>query len=233
MNQYGQLILCADGERSTLDLLDIYLTASEFSVVTVESAREIFAAMTVKTPSLIVLGLEVPDMGGFDVLRQIKNNTAASHIPIVVMSEKQEDIVKILALELGADDYMEKPFSGRELVARVRAILRNVSEPDLPVVMTNGPLSIDIDKQEAYLDGVKLPLEMSEFMILRELLINMGQTLTIYQLGGRVWGYNYLDSDTAARIHTKRLKGKLGEYGYLMEVIRSDAFRMVVYPAEE
>ena len=227
------LVLCVDGERSTLDVLDLYLTDSDLIVSTAESAREALAKVTMKSLGLIVLGLELPDMSGFEVLRRIKGNADTAHIPIIVLSEQQEEIVKILALEMGAADYIEKPFSGRELVARVRTVLRSEPEPDLPVIITNGPLTIDRDKQEAYLNGVIIPLEMREFMILCELMMNIGQILTIYQLGNRAWGYDCFDADTAARMQTRRLKKKLKEYGYLIEAIRDDAFRMVAYSDEQ
>ncbi|MGX8705748.1 MAG: response regulator transcription factor [bacterium] len=220
-----QMILCVDSDPSTSELL----AASGYSVVAATTARD--AINTADRASLIIMELELPDMGGLALLRRLKDSPATRHIPVIVLTARREAPVRVVALELGADDCLTKPFFIEVLVARIRTLLRRMAKCGLPVILVNGPLTVDREKQEAFLHGERLPLETREFALLRELIENLGQPLSSEYLVTQIWGFDYFADPYAVHHQCRRLRAKLGAYGDLIRVIRRDEFIMDAYPA--
>ncbi|WP_020007008.1 response regulator transcription factor [Salinicoccus albus] len=217
-------ILVVDDEPSILTLLKFNLEQSGYNVVTAEDGRQGLDLALSEKPDLIVLDLMLPGMDGMDVcktLRQEKMNT-----PILMLTAKDEEFDKILGLELGADDYMTKPFSPREVVARAKAILRR-SQIEVPEetgqdeILRIGNLEIHLDKYDVYIRGVKLILTPKEFELLLYLANHKGKVLSRDQLLNGVWDFHY-DGDTRiVDVHVSHLREKIEDDGKRPEYIRT------------
>ena len=217
-------ILVVDDESSILTLLKFNLEQSGYNVVTAEDGRQGLDLALSEKPDLIVLDLMLPGMDGMDVcrtLRQEKMNT-----PILMLTAKDEEFDKILGLELGADDYMTKPFSPREVVARVKAILRR-SQIEVPEeagqdeILRIGNLEIHLDKYDVYIRGVKLILTPKEFELLLYLANHKGKVLSRDQLLNGVWDFHY-DGDTRiVDVHVSHLREKIEDDSKRPEYIRT------------
>lgn len=211
-------ILIVEDESSIASFVALYLKNAGFTVQTVATGGEALTAVGSKPPSLIVLDLMLPDMDGIEVCRRIR---AASDLPILMLTARDEDVDKIIGLEVGADDYMTKPFNPRELVARVKSILRRAtSERRLPesAVITHGDLTIDAGRREARVGGEEIQLAPKEFDLLWELLDHRGLVLTRDQLLERVWGYTFAGDTRTVDVHVRQLRRKLGDASPIVTV---------------
>jgi len=220
-------ILCIDDEQNILDLLAINLESAGYTALTATTGADGIAA-AVGRPSLILLDLMLPDMEGTEVCRQLKANPVTASIPIIMITAKDSEVDKILGLELGADDYITKPFSVREVVARVKALLRRCkSSTDADGLIKVGPLTIDSDNYEAFRNGEKLQLTLKEFELLKVLAINLGKVLTRDYLLDQIWGYEFYGETRTVDVHIRHLRQKLGDDAYLVETVRGVGYKMV------
>ena len=177
-------------------------------------------------PSLVILDLMLPGMDGKDVCRALKSNPLTQSIPILMLTAKSEEMDRVIGFELGADDYVTKPFSPRELVLRVKAILRRKEVPPKgEEVIQMGDLLIDIDRHQVSVKKNPLQLTSTEFKLLVELVSNRGRVQTRERLLDKVWGYTYEGYARTVDTHIRRLREKLGKTGDLIETLRGVGYR--------
>lgn len=202
------VILIADDDEHVLELLSLYLGREGFALLTARRGDEALQAAQTHKPDLIILDIMMPGMDGWEVCRELRKQ---SQIPIIMLSARDEDLDKILGLELGADDYVAKPFNPREVVARVKAVLRRTAVPQAetkPLVYPR--LSIDLDQREVRVDGNLVALTPKEMELLWFLAANPGRVYSREQLLEQVWGYEYFGDTRTVDTHIKRLRKKLG-----------------------
>jgi len=218
-------ILVVDDEPNILELAKLYLEQEGYRVEGVGTGNDALSRMNTANPALIVLDLMLPDIDGFEVCREIRKK---SDIPILMLTARREDVDKIVGLELGADDYLTKPFNPRELVARVKAILRRHRagrRPGQPIEVSN--LRIDPSRREASIDGQPLRLRTKEFDLLTALAQNLGIVLTRDQLLEMVWGADYYGETRTVDIHINHLRDRISGSDASIETVRGVGYKMV------
>ena len=206
-----QKVLVVEDEASIASFVSLYLKNAGYEVHVAENGEDALTKAEGHQPSLIVLDLMLPDIDGIEVCRRLRRR---SDVPILMLTARDEDVDKIIGLEVGADDYLTKPFNPRELVARVKSILRR-STPDRKevanAVIRHGDLSIDAGRREAKVGDEEIKLAPKEFDLLWELLDHRGLVLTRDQLLERVWGYTFAGDTRTVDVHVRQLRRKLGE----------------------
>jgi two-component system alkaline phosphatase synthesis response regulator PhoP len=220
-----ETILVVDDERNIVELAKLYLQNEGYRVEVAGDGAEALEKIEALRPALVVLDLMLPEMDGWEVCRQVR---ASSSTPIIMLTARDDDVDKIVGLELGADDYITKPFNPRELVARVKAVLRRTAEPPRQGrALHVGPLVIDPARREATLDGVALSLRAKEFDLLHALAEHRGLVLSREQILERVWGYDYLGESRTVDVHIARLRDKLAEGRVIIETVWSIGYKLV------
>lgn len=201
-------ILVVEDEESFLDALDFMLSKEGFEVLQAQDGISGLELFRREGADLVLLDVMLPGMSGTDVCRAIRTD---STVPIIMVSAKDTEIDKVVGLELGADDYVTKPFSTRELLARIRAVLRRRAGGDdsEEKVITAGPVRLDSDRHVVTIRGEEVRLPLKEFDLLEVLVRNAGRVLTRAQLIDRVWGSNYVGDTKTLDVHIKRLRSKI------------------------
>jgi two-component system response regulator RegX3 len=201
-------ILVVEDEPALSEPLAFLLGREGFEVTVVEDGLGAIPAFEREGPDLVLLDLMLPGQSGTEVCRQLRQR---SGVPIIMLTAKDSEIDKVVGLELGADDYVTKPYSSRELVARVRAVLRRRSDADEPeaAAVEGGPVRMDIERHVVSVDGRTTPMPLKEFELLEMLLRNAGRVLTRAQLIDRVWGSDYVGDTKTLDVHVKRLRSKI------------------------
>jgi DNA-binding response OmpR family regulator len=211
-------ILVVEDETSIASFVAAYLRNAGYLVRTASSAKAALVELAGELPALIILDLNLPDGDGVELCRRIRKS---SDVPILMLTARDEDIDKIIGLEVGADDYMTKPFNPRELVARVKSVLRRASperrrsETD---ELTHGELVINSGKREVYVGDEEIRLAPKEFELLWELLDHRGIVLTRDQLLERVWGYTFAGDTRTVDVHVRQIRRKLGDASPIVTV---------------
>lgn len=226
------LILAVDDEPNILELLKFNLTKEGYQFIGVTNGRDAIKTAGELKPDLIILDIMLPEMDGYDVLRAVKDNKGTANIPIIMLSAKDEVIDKVLGLELGAEDYVTKPFSPREILARIKAHLRRKSQPapgeELKDEIRIKDLVIRPDRYTAVLGGKKLDLAPKEFELLHLMAANPGRVFTRDILLERIWGYDKVRETRTVDVHIRYLRQKIErdpstpEY---IETVRSVGYR--------
>jgi len=218
MAQTSESILIVEDETSIASFVALYLKNAGYSVRTVTKGADALDQVSSDPPSLTILDLMLPDIDGIEVCRRIRKT---SDVPILMLTARDEDVDKIIGLEVGADDYMTKPFNPRELVARVKSILRR-STPERrqaeSAVIRHGDLSIDAGRREVRVGEDEIQLAPKEFDLLWELLDHRGLVLTRDQLLERVWGYTFAGDTRTVDVHVRQLRRKLGDASPIVTV---------------
>ena len=203
-------ILIVEDETSFSEALAFLLGKEGFDVSVAEDGRAALNTFAKEGADLILLDLMIPEISGVDVCRKIRET---SHVPIIMLTAKDAEIDKVVGLELGADDYVTKPYSSRELIARIKAVLRRgISDADLNSdleVITVGAIKLDTARHQAFSNGLPIALPLKEFELLEFLMRNSGRVLTRSQLIDRVWGGDYFGDTKTLDVHIKRLRSKL------------------------
>jgi two-component system phosphate regulon response regulator PhoB len=219
-------ILVVEDEEDIVDLIEYHLKQSGFSVITALDGPSGLERARKELPSLIILDLMLPGMDGKDICRSLKSNPLTQSIPILMLTAKAEEVDRVIGLELGADDYVTKPFSPRELVLRVKAILRRKeAAKEGEKVIQIGDLLIDIDRHHVSIKKSSIPLTSTEFKLLVELASNRGRVQTRERLLDKVWGYTYEGYARTVDTHIRRLREKLGPSGDYIETLRGVGYR--------
>jgi len=200
-------VLVVEDEESYADALSYMLRKEGYDVSLAANGNDALAEFDRHGADIVLLDLMLPGLPGTEVCRQIR---AVSNVPVIMVSAKDDEVDKIVGLELGADDYVTKPYSPRELVARIRAVLRRGIEPDLaPMTLEAGPVRMDVERHVVTVRGQEVAMPLKEFELLELLLRNVGRVLTRGQLIDRVWGSNYVGDTKTLDVHIKRLRGKV------------------------
>jgi len=201
-------ILMVEDEESLSDPLAYLLGREGFDVTVVADGIRAVAEFDRAGADLVLLDLMLPGQSGTEVCKQIRQR---SNVPIIMLTAKDAEIDKVLGLELGADDYVTKPYSSRELVARIRAVLRRRAEPEELITSTvaAGPVRMDVERHVVHVDGEAVAMPLKEFELLEMLLRNAGRVLTRGQLIDRVWGSDYVGDTKTLDVHVKRLRSKV------------------------
>ncbi len=235
----GQTVLVVDDEANIRELCSLYLEREGFCVITADDGESALSVARDESPDLIVLDLMLPKKSGYEVTRELRADVGTiRNVPILMLTARSEDVDRIVGLELGADDYLGKPFHPRELTARVKAILRRASSPDgrgLGAAVRGrvdvGPLRVDWDRHEAMLAGRQLKLRNKEFELLRQLAEYCGIVLTREQLLEQVWGYEYFGETRTVDVHVNQLRRKLSpdgaDPGVAIETVRGVGYKLV------
>jgi two-component system, OmpR family, phosphate regulon response regulator PhoB len=219
-------ILIIEDEKDIVDLIEYHLKQSGFSVISALDGSAGLEKAKKKNPNLIILDLMLPEMDGKDICRSLKSNPLTQSIPILMLTAKAEETDRLVGFELGADDYVTKPFSPKELVLRVKAILRRKEvDPEGEKMIRIGDLLIDIDRHQISIKKSTVRLTSTEFKLLVELASKRGRVLTREHLLDRVWGYTYEGYARTVDTHVRRLREKLGPLGDLVETIRGVGYR--------
>ena len=202
-------ILIVEDEEALSDPLAFLLGREGFQTVVVDNGLDALPTFEREGADLVLLDVMLPGMPGTEVCRKLRE---VSSVPIIMLTAKDSELDKVFGLELGADDYVTKPYSARELIARIRAVLRRRSaEPDTPTdtVLTGGPVRMDIDRHVVTVNGEEVPTPLKEFELLEILLRNVGRVMTRGQLIERVWGADYVGDTKTLDVHIKRLRSKI------------------------
>jgi two-component system response regulator RegX3 len=200
-------ILVVEDEESYSDALAYLLRKEGYDVSVAATGPDALAEFDRTGADIVLLDLMLPGLPGTEVCRRIRQT---SNVPVIMVSAKDDEVDKVVGLELGADDYVTKPYSPRELVARIRAVLRRGVEPDLaPLVLEAGPIRMDVERHQVTVRGVDQRLPLKEFELLEFFLRNPGRVLTRGQLIDRIWGANYVGDTKTLDVHVKRLRSKL------------------------
>ncbi|MEN9454099.1 MAG: hypothetical protein RLZZ19_586 [Actinomycetota bacterium] len=202
-------ILIVEDEASFSEALEFLLGKEGFSVVLADNGADAIRKFDQGGIDLVLLDLMLPEISGTEVCRQIR---AKSRVPIIMLTAKDSEVDKVVGLEIGADDYVTKPYSSRELVARIRAVLRRNSAEGIesePGVMTVSGIRMDIDRHQVSVNGIPVSLPLKEFELLEFLMRNAGRVLTRMQLIDRVWGSDYVGDTKTLDVHIKRLRAKI------------------------
>jgi two-component system, OmpR family, alkaline phosphatase synthesis response regulator PhoP len=213
-----QSVLVVEDEQSIASFVSLYLKNAGYTVRAAATGSSALNAVAAETPSLILLDLNLPDMDGIEICRRIRKS---SDVPILMLTARDEDVDKIIGLEVGADDYLTKPFNPRELVARVKAVLRRSTgekRRDGGEEIRHGDLVINAGRREVFVGDDEIQLAPKEFDLLWELLDHRGLVLTRDQLLERVWGYTFAGDTRTVDVHVRQIRRKLGEASPIVTV---------------
>ncbi len=202
-------ILIVEDEEALSDPLAFLLGREGFQTIVVDNGLDALPVFDREGADLVLLDVMLPGMSGMEVCRKLRE---VSSVPIIMLTAKDSELDKVLGLELGADDYVTKPYSARELIARIRAVLRRRSaETDSATesVLQGGPVRMDIDRHVVTVNGEEISMPLKEFELLEILLRNVGRVMTRGQLIGRVWGADYVGDTKTLDVHIKRLRSKI------------------------
>ena len=221
------MIFCVEDDAGIRDLMIYTLNASGFRAVGFENAREFYAALADDTPELIMLDIMLPGEDGISILKRLKADARTADIPVIMATAKGNEYDKVIGLDLGADDYLAKPFGMMELVSRVRALLRRAAKPAAEdKLFTAGSLAVDVKRRAVTVDGEPVILTYKEFELLCYLLENRGVVLSRDQILTKIWDYNYSGETRTVDVHIRTLRQKLGDAGALIETVRGVGYRI-------
>ena len=206
----NEKILVVDDEEHIAELIRYNLESNGYKILSANNGIDAMKIVLEERPNLILLDLMIPGKDGYDVCKEIRSTKEVMNTPIIMLTDKSEEIDKILGLELGADDYITKPFSVRELLARVKAVLRRFSIVESEEnVLVFGDLTVDFEKREVLIKNNKLELTLKEFELLEILIRNKGKILTRDTLLDKIWGYEYIGETRTVDVHIRYLRKKI------------------------
>lgn len=221
-------VLVVEDEPDIRNLIALHLARDGFRCRTAATGLEALRAVKSNPPDLVILDLMLPEMDGLEVCRRLRQEPQTVAVPIIMLTAKTDEVDRVLGLEMGADDYVAKPFSPKELVARVRAVLRRTRPTETVRALLSGALMVDPSRHVATLAGQSLTLTPKEFDLLQALLEAAGRVLSREYLLNRVWGYARADAIESRTIdvHVRRLRAKLGEEGRRITTVKSIGYRL-------
>jgi two-component system, OmpR family, alkaline phosphatase synthesis response regulator PhoP len=218
-------IMAVDDELNILELVKLYLEREGFQVATAGTGREAIDRLAAFAPDLVILDLMLPDMDGFEICRQVR---AKSNVPVLMLTARKEDVDKIIGLEMGADDYLTKPFNPRELVARIRAVLRRYQSGQKGgETIEICRLRVDLAGHAAFVGDKTLKLRTKEFTLLATFAQNLGIVLSREKLLELVWGFDYYGETRTVDVHVNHLREKLEGSGVNIETLRGAGYKFV------
>lgn len=220
------MIFCVEDDNNIRELIIYSLQATGFDACGLADGNELFQALDNALPDLILLDIMLPDLDGLAIITKLKANAKTKHIPIILLTAKSAEYDKVKGLDLGADDYITKPFGIMELVARVKAVLRRSGQGRQEESLSYGDISIDLEKHEVRSGGEIVILTLKEFELLKKLMSNPEHVISRNTLLDEVWGVNFYGETRTVDAHIKTLRQKLGANGNMIETIRGVGYKM-------
>jgi len=220
-------VLIVDDDPDIVRLVSYNLSQAGFETVTANTGRLALESIQDRPPDLIILDLMLPDVDGIEVCRSLRSHETSAQIPIIMLTARSEEIDRVIGFELGADDYVMKPFSPRELVLRVKSILRRTRTERTGMVRA-GRIQLFPDRRQCFAGNESIPLTLKEFDLLFELMRAHGNVLTRDVLMDRVWGYHGDATSRTLDTHVRRLREKLGQDGIHVETVRGVGYRIAL-----
>ena len=224
----AELVMVIEDEREIRDLIRYNLERSGYRVTSVADGEEGLKRLFASRPDAVVLDLMLPGRSGLEVLKEVRGEPATRDLPVLVLTARSTEMDKLLGFEYGADDYLTKPFSPRELVARVKSLLRRAKPAGVGGALEVGELHIDALAHEVTFKGKALPLTRREFDLLAYLAQHPGRVLTREELLRKVWGYDYVGESRTVDVHVRRLRTKLGEKNRVIETVTGVGYKLAV-----
>ncbi|PYN81737.1 MAG: DNA-binding response regulator [Candidatus Rokuibacteriota bacterium] len=223
----AQEVLVVEDEPDIRRLIVLHLERDGFRCRTASNGPEALREARAVVPDLVVLDLMLPELDGLEVCRQLRRDASTAAVPIIMLTAKSDEVDRVVGLEIGADDYVSKPFSPKELVARVRAVLRRARPEPAPRVLAQSAITLDPSRHLVTLHGRRLELTPKEFDLLHALLEAAGRVLSREHLLNRVWGYARADEieSRTVDVHVRRLRAKLGDVGTRITTVKSVGYR--------
>jgi two-component system alkaline phosphatase synthesis response regulator PhoP len=221
------MIFCLEDDAGIRDIEVYTLRMTGFEAEGFAEGKAFFEALKSTRPELVILDIMLPGEDGLEILKRLKNTSATKDIPIIMATAKGSEYDKIKGLDLGADDYLAKPFGMMEMVSRVRAVLRRTSPAEKTRFLNIGGLEMSLDEHKVTADGRAVALTLKEFEMLRLMMDHPGIVLTRDQLLTEIWGMDYDGETRTVDVHIRTLRQKLGGCGDLIETVRGVGYRMV------
>ncbi len=221
-----RVIAVVEDEPDIIDLVCLHLKEAGFECLGFSCAEGLLKYLENSLPDLVILDLMLPDMDGLDVCRFMKGSERLKKIPIIMLTARDTETDRVLGLELGADDYVTKPFSPRELVARVKAVLRRVDNHGKSAGVKVGDLEIDEEKFEVYAANRRVDLTVAEFRLLSTLAKRLGKVFSREALIREIWGNDKAVTERSVDVHIKKLRDKLGECGSYIKTVRGVGYKL-------
>ncbi len=222
-------VLIVDDERDLVSLLDFNLRQAGFETLLAQSGEEALAQLRRRVPDLILLDLMLPDLSGIEICRRVKSDPRTRSVPVVMLTARSDEVDRVVGFELGADDYVTKPFSVRELALRLKAVLRRAAAPaaEQRPVAEVGPIRVDLDAHRAWVAEAEVELTALEFKLLTTFMARLGRVQSRDQLLTDVWEMSTEVETRTVDTHVKRLREKLGPARDLLETVRGVGYRLV------
>lgn len=223
------MIFCVEDDAGIRDLMIYTLNASGFRAVGFENAKEFYTALADTVPELIMLDIMLPGEDGISILKRLKADARTADIPVIMATAKGNEYDKVIGLDLGADDYLAKPFGMMEMASRVRAVLRRSGRAaEKPQLIRVGSLEMDINEHSVTADGIRVQLTLKEFELLHTFMTNPGRAFTREQLLSSVWCEDFLGETRTVDVHVGTLRQKLGSCGKYIRTVRGVGYRLEV-----
>lgn len=223
------MIFCVEDDAGIRDLMIYTLNASGFRAVGFENAREFYAALADDTPELIMLDIMLPGEDGISILRRLKADARTADIPVIMATAKGNEYDKVIGLDLGADDYLAKPFGMMEMASRVRAVLRRSGRAaEKQQLIRVGGLEMNLGEHIVTADGIRIQLTLKEFELLRTFMTSPGRAFTREQLLSSVWSEDFLGETRTVDVHVGTLRQKLGACGKYIRTVRGVGYKLEV-----
>lgn len=223
------MIFCVEDDAGIRDLMIYTLNASGFRAVGFENAREFYAALADDTPELIMLDIMLPGEDGISILKRLKADARTADIPVIMATAKGNEYDKVIGLDLGADDYLAKPFGMMEMASRVRAVLRRSGRAaEKPQLIRVGGLEMNLGEHIVTADGIRVQLTLKEFELLHTFMTSPGRAFTREQLLSSVWSEDFLGETRTVDVHVGTLRQKLGSCGKYIRTVRGVGYKLEV-----
>lgn len=220
------MIYCVEDDQAIRDLMIYALNSAGFEATGVEDGKAFFSAFEKKLPELIMLDIMLPGEDGIAILKKLRGNSATADIPVIMATAKGTEYDKVIGLDLGADDYLAKPFGMMEMVSRVKAVLRRSVAKDTFKVLYVGKLELNMSNHTVFADGERIDLTLKEYGLLRLFMENLGRVFTRDQLLEQIWDADYVGETRTVDVHIGTLRTKLGKCGEYIETVRGVGYRM-------
>lgn len=220
------MIWCVEDDAAIRDIELYALQSTGFEAKGFEDGAAFWEALQSETPDLVVLDVMLPGLDGVELLKKIRADSRFADLPIIMATAKGAEYDKIQSLDLGADDYVVKPFGVMELISRIKAVLRRYKAPEVQKLLQFGGLTVNLDEHTVAVDGERIQLTYKEYELLRLFLSHPGTAFTREQLFAAVWGENFVGETRTLDMHIRTLRQKLGDYGKYIETVRNVGYRL-------
>lgn len=220
------MIFCVEDDNAIRDLMIYTLNSAGFETKGFTCGSSLFDALQEETPQLVMLDIMLPDEDGLTILKKLRMQPATKDIPVIMATAKGTEYDKIVGLDLGADDYLAKPFGMMEMVSRIKAVLRRTSPKETAELLKIGNLELNLKTYIVLVNGKRVQLTLKEYKLLRTFMENIGRVFTRDQLLEMIWGIDYTGETRTVDVHVGTLRTKLGECGSYIETVRGVGYRM-------